>query len=95
MSMATKVREQLENLGIKTPRSEEEEKKAAKLTVCQIVVVVLSLLSVIFLFAPLFYLRDLRFMVAFFFLSFICLVGGIWIWVKQADICENPEEIQD
>ena len=61
------------------------------LTVCQFVVVGLSLLSVIFLLAPLFYVQHVWFMVIFFSFSLGSLFGGIWFWVKQGEICEHPE----
>ena len=95
MSMVEKVTEQLKQLGIKPQKNPQKEILGFKLTVCQLVVVVLSMISVTFLFVPLFYLQDIKFMVVFFILSLLFLILGIWFWLHQSEICENPEEFQE
>ena len=95
MSMITKVRQQLKEIGFRPHIREEIEALGVQLTVCQLVVVVLSIISVVFLFVPLFYLQDQRFMLVFFALSLLCLGSGVWFWVNRAEICEHPEDIQD
>ncbi len=93
MSLVIKVRHQLKELGFRPNLQEEIETLGVQLTVCQVVVVVLSLVSVVFLFVPFFYLQNITFMIIFFALSLVSLIFGIWFWVNRADICEHPEDI--
>lgn len=95
MSMIRKIRHQLKELGFRQNLGQEIESLGIELTVCQFIVVILSVFSVVFLFVPLFYLQDIRFMLVFFSLSFICIIAGIWFWVHRAEICEHPEDYQD
>lgn len=94
MSMILKIRHQLKELGFRPHMRDEIEALGVQLTVCQLIVVVLSIISVVFLFVPLFYLQDVKFMLVFFSLSLICLGCGIWFWVHRAEICEHPEEVE-
>lgn len=91
--MVVKIRQQLKELGFRPHLREEIEALGVQLTVCQMIVVILSIISVVFLFVPFFYLQDLRFMAVFFSLSLVCLGAGIWFWVHRAEICEHPEDI--
>lgn len=93
MSLVIKVRHQLRDLGFRPNLREEIETLGVQLTVCQFVVVVISLLSVVFLFVPFFYLQNITFMMIFFALSLICLMLGIWFWINRAEICEHPEDV--
>lgn len=92
MSIERNVRQQLQDLGLSKGMKDDIEALGIELTICQFIVVVLSIMSVVFLFAPLFFLRDIRFMVVFFGISSICLFVGVWFWVKKSEICEHPEE---
>jgi len=85
------IRNRLRELGLKPTSSEEIETLGLELTLCQFIVVVLSLISVIFLFVPLFFLRNTQFMIIFFTASVIFLAFGIWFWTNKAEICEHPE----
>lgn len=89
-----KIREQLEAWGFKPDDREEFEALGIELTICQMIVIGTSFLSVVFLFTPLFYLQDIWFMVVFYALSLLVIIGGVWFWVNRADICENPQYYQ-
>ena len=91
--MITKIRQQLKELGFRPHIRQEIERMGIELTVCQLIVVVLSIISVVFLFVPFLFLQDVRFMIFFFILSIATLLIGIWFWVHQAEICEHPEDI--
>lgn len=93
MSLIIKVRQQLKELGFRPHMREEIETLGVQLTVCQLVVVMLSLTSVVFLFVPFFFLQNAMFMVIFFGLSLIAILLGMWFWVNRAEICEHPEDI--
>ncbi len=95
MTMIQKIRHQLKELGFQRDLKQEVESLGVQLTVCQMIVVFLSICSIVFMFVPLFYLQDLRFMALFLGLSFVCMIAGIWFWVKQAEICEHPEDYQE
>lgn len=95
MSLVVKVRQQMKELGFRPHMRDEIARLGVQLTICQLIVVILSISSVAFLFAPLFYLQDLRFMVVFFSVSILSLLGGMWFWVNRAEICEHPEDIED
>lgn len=95
MSMIVKIRHQLREIGFRSHMGDEIEKLGAQLTVCQIIIVILSIISVVFLFVPLFYLQNVRFMLLFFSLSIISIGLGIWFWIHKAEICEHPEDIQE
>lgn len=95
MNTASKIRQQLKELGFRPHLSQDIESLGVKLTICQIIVVILSMISVVFMFVPLFYLQNIKFMLSFFGISFVCLILGIWFWVHEADICEHPEEFED
>lgn len=92
MSTEIQIRKRLHELGFS--KKNDIEMLGIELTVCQFIVVVLSLISVIFLFVPIFFLNDIKFMVGFFLVSLICLIVGVWFWLKKAEICENPEEYE-
>lgn len=93
MSLVIKVRHQLRDLGFRPNLREEIETLGVQLTACQFVVVVISLISVVFLFVPFFYLQNIAFMMIFFALSLVCLILGIWFWINRAEICEHPEDV--
>jgi uncharacterized membrane protein len=92
MSMQQQVREQLKELGMTNHIKQDVSSLGLELTVCQMIVVLLSIGSVVFLFVPLFYLQNPKFMVLFFGLSFLCMVLGVWFWIKKAEYCEHPED---
>jgi hypothetical protein len=91
MSIEKEVKDQLANLGIKTSDKNQIESLGLELTVCQFIVVVLSIFAIVFLFAPLLFLKDITFMLVFFALSLLSLSFGVWFWVKKAEVCEHPE----
>lgn len=95
MNMIRSVRQQLKDLGFRPHMSKEIESLGVHLTICQLIVVLLSIVSVVFLFVPLFYLQSILFMSLFFGLSVIFLFFGIWFWLNKVDICEKPEDILD
>lgn len=95
MNFIREVRRQLKELGFRPHLKDEIQSLGIELTVCQVIVVVLSIASIVFLFVPVFYLQDVRFMVLFFGLSMALLVLGIWFWVHQEEICEHPEDYQE
>lgn len=89
MNEATQqIRMKLKDLGW---ASSDTGKDGDALTVCQFIVVGLSLLSVVFLLAPLFYVQQIWFMIIFFSFSTVSLFAGIWFWMRQAEICEHPD----
>lgn len=92
MSTEVQIRRRLHELGL-SPKN-DIEMLGIELTVCQFIVVLLSLLSVVFLFIPLFFLSNIGFMVGFFVLSILCLVLGVWFWLKKVEICEHPEDYE-
>jgi uncharacterized membrane protein len=85
----------LRDFGFRPGLTEEVKQIESKLTFCQMVVVLMSIISVVFLFVPLFYLQEIWFVAIFFAASFISLTIGITFWVKQSEICEQPHEVQD
>lgn len=89
MSTMGEIHEKLGEMGIKP-----KDSLGIELTVCQFIVVVLSIISIVFLFVPIFFLQDVRFLLLFFSISLLCLGVGVWFWIKKADICEHPEEYQ-
>lgn len=95
MSMIRKIRRQLKDMGFRSHMREEIDSLGVHLTVCQFIVVLLSIVSVVFLFVPFFYLQNVKFMIAFFAISLVSLTIGIWFWIHQAEICEHPEDYQD
>ena len=95
MSWVRIVRKKLKDFGFRSDLSHEVEKLGLQLTACQMIVVVLSMVSVVFMFAPLLFIQDVRFMAIFLGLSLLFLMIGVWFWVKRHEICEHPEEIQD
>lgn len=95
MSITQKIRHELKELGFRDNLQKEVETLGVQLTICQLIVVFLSIGSVVFLFVPFLFLQDIKFMLIFMGISLVCLGLGIWFWVKRADICENPEEIQE
>ncbi|HCM38086.1 MAG: hypothetical protein UV61_C0009G0054 [Candidatus Gottesmanbacteria bacterium GW2011_GWB1_43_11] len=94
MSFTHKVRQELKNFGFRSNLRAEIDALGIDLTICQLIVVLLSISSVVFLFMPLFYLQDPWFVVFFFGLSIVCLFAGVWFWVHRAEICEHPEDYQ-
>lgn len=95
MSIIKQVRHQLKELGFRPHLKDEIQALGIELTICQIIVVVLSIVSIVFLFVPFFYLQDVRFMIVFFGVSMVFLILGIWFWVHQEEICEHPEDYQE
>ncbi len=95
MSMILKIKRQLDALGFRRGISKEVEKMGAELTICQMIVVVLSISSVVFLFLPIFYLQSPTFIAVFLGLSLLSLFGGVWFWIHKAEICEHPEEVEE
>lgn len=95
MSLVVKVRQQLKDLGFRPHLREEIAALGVQLTICQLIVVILSISSVVFLFVPLFYLQDIRYMLLFFSVSILSLFGGMWFWIKRAEICEHPEDVEE
>lgn len=95
MSMIKQVRQQLKDLGFRPHLKQDIESLGIELTVCQLIVVILSISSVVFLFVPFFYLQNVTFVAAFLGVSLLCLVLGIWFWMHKAEICEHPEDYQD
>lgn len=94
MNIQKKVREQLKAMGIHPEKKDEMESMGLEISVCQFIVVILSIISIVFLFAPLFFLKDIRFMLVFFGISLLCLLVGLWFWLNKAEICEHPEEYE-
>ena len=94
MTAIRHIKHKLHELGFRRDLKDEIEDMGIELTICQLIVVVLSLISVVFLFVPLFYLQDTWFMVTFFGASFLFLIFGVWFWVHKAEICEHPEDYQ-
>ena len=94
MTVTADIRQKLRLMGIQKSAKDLETAGLA-LTVCQFIVIVLSLLSVTLLLVPLFFLQDARFLAVFFALSIVCLSLGVWFWVKRAEICEHPEEVTE
>lgn len=96
MSWDYEIRKKLRELGFVSHMDKEmQAMKGAQLTVCQLIVVILSFASVVFIFVPFLYLKDPLFMVIFFGLSLVCLSVGLWFWINRSKICENPEEAQE
>lgn len=95
MNLTREIRHQLKNLGFSSHIKQDIESLGVELTICQFIVVVLSIISVVFLFVPFFYLKDIKFMLIFFGVSLLSLSGGIWFWVHRSEICENPEDYVD
>lgn len=95
MSMIHDIRKQLKDLGFRPNMKREIESLGIEVTVCQFIVVVLSIISIVFLLVPFVYLKDIRFMVLFVALSILCIWLGIWFWIKRAEICEHPEDYTD
>ena len=95
MSFVRKIRHELNDLGFRDNLQNEIETLGVQLTICQLIVVVLSIISVVFLFVPFLFLTDVKFMLIFMSVSLVSLGLGVWFWVKRAQICENPEEIQE
>lgn len=93
--MIRNIRHQLKELGFRPHMKSEIESLGIHLTICQLVVVLLSLFSVVFLFVPFFYLQSVTFMLVFFGISLVTLFIGIWFWLHKVDICENPEDYAD
>jgi hypothetical protein len=92
MKFAYKIRQELIKFGFRSNMGSEIQALEAQFTVCQLIVVVLSIISVVFLFIPFFYLQDIRFVIGFFGLSILFLIFGTWFWLKRYEICEHPEE---
>lgn len=95
MSIARQIRGKLRELGFRPGMTQELKDMQTHLTFCQMVVVVMSIISVVFLFVPLFYLQEIWFVAIFFAASFLSLSVGVWFWVKRGDICEEPQEVQE
>lgn len=95
MSLVYQVKQQLDDLGIRRDIKDDVADLGVELTVCQIVVVVLSMASVVFMFVPLLISQDLTFVLIFFGISSLILVAGMWFWVKRAEICEAPHEYRE
>lgn len=95
MNLTHKIRKKLLELGFRSNINEEIQTMGIQLTICQLIVVVLSLISVVFLFLPIFKIQDPVFMMVLFGISMLCLILGIWFWVKRAEICEHPEEVPE
>ena len=95
MNINSQIRKRLKELGLRPNMKSEIESLGVEVTVCQLIVVVLSIASVVFLLVPFLYLRDLKFIFLFWGISIVCIWIGIWFWVKRADICEHPEEYTD
>ncbi len=95
MTMIGKVRRELKELGFRPHLGQEIQSLGVELTVCQLIVVLLSIISIVFLFVPMFYLQDTRFLLLFFSLSLLCIGTGVWFWMHQEDICEHPEDYQE
>ncbi len=92
MNLSYKIRQKFTEFGFRPKMNEEVQALEAQFTICQLIVVVLSIMSVAFLFIPLMFLQDVRFVIAFFGVSFILLTVGMWFWFKRHEICEHPEE---
>ena len=95
MSMIFKIKRQLKEFGFRPEIGKEIENLGVELTVCQLIVVVLSISSIVFLFMPMFYLKNLTFVAVFLGLSLVSLLAGIWFWLHKAEICEHPEEVEE
>lgn len=93
--MIFKIKHQLQEFGFRPGISKEVEKMGAELTVCQMIVVILSISSIVFLFMPIFYLQNVIFIAVFLGLSLVSLLAGIWFWLHKAEICEHPEEVEE
>ena len=90
----TDIRYKLKTSGFKSDLGPDIRDLGIELTICQLLVVILSLVSVVFLFVPLLYLRSPIFLAGFIGVSFVCLGISIWFWINKAKICEHPEEFQ-
>ncbi len=95
MTWVHKVREQMRGLGIEPTLNDQIDELGIGLTVCQLIVIGISILSVVFLFTPLLYLQELIFLVLFYSLSLGLIILGVWFWINRADICEKPEDFQN
>jgi hypothetical protein len=95
MNVTYQIRKKLREFGFRSNLDQEIQTMGIQLTICQFIVVVLSIMSVVFLFLPIFKMQDMTFMLLLFGLSMLCLILGIWFWVKRGEICEHPEEVED
>lgn len=90
MSTDKDIHDKLREMGL--AKNKNPNFLGLEITVCQFVVVALSLLSLFFLFLPIVFLKNIILLGIFFVLSLVSLGIGIWFWVKKAEICEHPEE---
>lgn len=90
MSIERTIREKIKSLDIDMPK--KADATGVELSVCQFIVVILSIVSVIFLFLPILFLNNLLLLVLFFSISLLAMGVGVWFWVKKRVICESPEE---
>lgn len=95
MSIDSNVRQKLKDFGFRPNIGHEIDKMGAQLTICQLIVVVLSVSSIVFLFIPFFYIQNLLFVISFLVLSMVCILFGVWFWLHRSEICEHPEDFQD
>lgn len=95
MTMIRQIKRQLEDLGLRATGRENLRALGIELTVCQLIVVILSIGAIAFLFIPLLNLQNFQIVLIFCLLSLSVLSLGVWFWTKKAEICENPEDYQD
>lgn len=84
------IHERLKELGVK--RKTGVQLAGIEISLCQFIIAILSLLSVVFLVVPIFFLRDTVFLFIFLSISILCTIAGVWFWLKRAEICEHPEQ---
>ena len=95
MSLDDDIKKKIHQSGYKSEFGPDLESVGAELTVCQLVVVVMSLASVAFIVVPFLFLKNLIFLLIFFAFSMLSLGFGIWFWINKAKFCEHPEEYQN
>ena len=91
MNIEEQIRTKLQSLKVTAKKSNDVRDVGVELTVCQLIVVLISFVSIAFLFVPLLFLKNPIFMVLLFIGDVLLLLSGIWFWLHKADICENPE----
>lgn len=94
MSLDDDIKKKIHASGYKSEFGPDVESIGAELTVCQLVVVIMSLVSVAFIVVPFLFLKNLVFMILFFALSMLSMGLGIWFWLNKGKYCEHPEEYE-
>lgn len=93
--LSPSMKRQLQELGLTPIKPKDARTLGAELTICQMIVVVLALSSAAFIIIPVFFLKNIFFIVFGLILSLIFLYFGVWFWIHRREICEDPEKLKE